>query len=75
MMESKTGQNQMQHHGGSRDLDRSVGGRDFLGTSLNSSHSLVLVILVPTPSPTALEREPLLGFSSLSISFVAVDLD
>jgi len=47
-------------HGGSRDLDRSLGDFDFACTSLNSSHSLVLLRLPPA-SLGAWEREGLLG--------------
>lgn len=54
----------MSFYGGSLDRVRSVGGLDFLCTSLSSSHSLVLL----TSPPAELggrDREGLLGLSSL----------
>jgi len=52
------------HHGGSRDLERSVGSLDFFCTFLNSSHRLVLLISIPTELGGR-ERDRLLGLSSL----------
>jgi hypothetical protein len=63
----------MKHHGGSRDLDPSVGGLDILCTSLNSSHSLALLILPPAELGGR-ERERLLGLSSISPIFVTLSL-
>jgi len=64
-----------ERHGGSRDLDRSVGGFDFdfPCTSLNSSHNLVL-LRSPPAELGALEREGLLGLLSISLLFVPFSL-
>jgi hypothetical protein len=60
-----------EHHGGSLDFEYSTGGFDFILTSLNSSHSLVLLISPPAElGGRELERILGLSFFVIALRFV-----